>query len=99
MKNVNITLTAIERKCLENLDKVEGVKDNSHLAVRKYSGTNKNLLALNGTAKNIGITYRIGEGGRDIWYLDAIDGERYRIPEPAGGIDEILDIEFKRKDV
>lgn len=94
------TFTKQERELIDNFTK-DGVrgKEYGRIQVKEYLGSNPNLLALNGTAKFIGTTQLIQEGGRSIWYMDAIDGERYRIPEPSNGIDTVLEIEFKRKDV
>ena len=97
MKNTNVTLTAAERKLIENFDEGERGREYGRLNVRKYNGFNSALLALNGTTKTIGTAYYNKREG--VWYMDAINGERYRFPEPADGIDSVLEMEFKRKDV
>jgi len=90
-------LTDAERKLIDNFDEGVRGREFGRLNVRKYFGNNSALLALNGTAKTIGTTQYIKREG--VWYFYAIDGEKYRIPEPVDGIDSVLDIEFKRKDV
>ena len=103
MENTNtksIQLTDAERKLINNFDEGTRGKEYGQLRVKKYLGKNSSLLALNGTAKHIGVAnYVASEGVNGTWYVDAIDGERYRIPEPNDGIDTLLDTEFKRKDV
>jgi hypothetical protein len=100
MKEIKFTpLTNKERELIENWDKVTPTKSFGLLRAKKYVGKNVNLLFLNEIKADEGKKY-IGSlqavKGEDAWYLDAIDGERYRIPEPEEGIDELFDIEFKR---
>lgn len=71
------------------------------LEAKKYVGNNQTLAFLNllkeeQKAKKIGDAKMIREGEDFVWYLWAIDGEKYRIPEPENGIDEVLELEFKR---
>lgn len=98
MKNTQTQFTTAERKLIDNFcaDGARG-KEFGLLKVRKYRGFNSALLALNGTTKTIGTAQYIKREG--VWYFDAINGERYRIPEPAEGIDSVLEMEFKRNDV
>ena len=70
-----------------------------YLNVKKYNGTNTVLRGLNGTAKFIGTAKMEVTGDRTVWVVTAIDGEKYRIPEPTEGIDAVLELDFKRKDV
>ena len=94
----NNELTNKEREMINNFCKDgESSREFGRLNVRNYFGNNSQLRELNGTAKNIGTAQFIA--GENRWYFYAIDGETYRIPEPANGIDTILDIEFKRQDV
>ena len=98
MKTIELTQT--ERNAIENLDKVQKApKQFGLLQAKKYIGKNVNLLFLNEIKADEGKKY-IGSlsmvKGENAWYLDAIDGERYRIPEPQEGIDELFDTEFKR---
>lgn len=101
----NSELTKAERKLIDNFcaDAPRG-KEFGQLKVRKYCGFNSALLALNGTAKTIGVVQYVKSEG--VWYMDAINGERYRFPETKNGLfgDEngegaVLDVEFKRNDV
>ena len=95
MKNKNIELTNKEREMIDNFCKDgESSKEFGNLNVRNYFGNNSHLRGMNGTAKIIGTAQYIAKESR--WYFYAMDGETYRIPEPDGGIDTILDIEFKR---
>jgi len=95
MKNIELTNT--ERTMLENWDKIPTKRAPANfLAVTKYLGKNSQLLALNGTAKFIGTAEFIHR--ENCWYVKAIDGEKYRIPEPANGIDSVLEMEYKRKE-
>lgn len=41
----------------------------------------------------------IGVVLRSFWYLDGIDGEKYRGLEPEDGIDSIFSVEFKRQNL
>lgn len=91
--NKTIELTQEERNGIDFFCKdLPGGKGFGQMVVREYYGMNSQLKALNGTAKIIGTA--VNEG--DYWIVRAIDGERYRIPEPKGGIDEVLNIEFHR---
>jgi len=95
----NNELTATEREFLENLDKVNDNERGGNfglLKAKKYTGTNSRILALNGTAADIG-SVRMSRTEEGVYYLDGIDGETYRIPEPKDGIDSIFELEFKRK--
>jgi hypothetical protein len=92
----SIELTAKERETIMNFDKINVKKESSFLAVKSYLGKNSELKALNGTAKFIGTADFIHS--ENCWYVKAINGEKYRIPEPANGIDTVLDLEFKRKE-
>ncbi len=100
----NTELTAKEREFLNNLDKIERGTNFGTIQVKSYRGKSSTLGFLNllkdeqGT-KYIGSTSFVREGDKDFWYLYAIDGETYRIPEPAEGIDEFFDMEFKRNNV
>jgi hypothetical protein len=104
MKNQNIELTAKEKELINNLDgNVTRGKHFGQLQAKKYVGKNQNFLFLNMLKQEEGGKYvgalRMARGEDLLWYFDAIDGETYRIPEPEGGIDELFDIEFKRRDV
>lgn len=96
----NAELTQTERNLINNFDE-NGQRGKSFglLHAKKYVGKNVNLLFLNEIKADEGKKY-IGSlamcKGENAWYLDAIDGERYRIPEPENGIDELFDTEFKR---
>ena len=95
------TFTDAERKLINNFcADGERSKGFGFINVKRYLGLNTRFAALNGTAKSIGTaSYVKSEGVFGTWYVDAIDGERYRIPEPELGIEAVLDLEFKRKDV
>lgn len=95
-------LTAKERECINNLDTGKRGKEFGQLRVKRYVGNDKTLKALNTLKaergeKTVGTTSFIP--AEDSWYFYAINGKTYHIPEPAEGIDSVLDIEFKRKDV
>ncbi len=102
-KNVKVQLTDAERRLIDGLTDGKRGKEFGKLQVRNYLGHNSALRALNGTAKSIGYCYGITEVGatgvREVWYFEAINGDKIRIPEPKNGIDTVLDIEFKRNDV
>lgn len=66
------------------------------LMVKKYLGTNPTLLKLNKPRGYIGTAEMKLEGENSVWYFYAEDGETYRIPEPEDGIDEVLELDFKR---
>lgn len=100
MKNNNYpTLTEAQKQAIDNLDKGEKAAAFGDLKAKKYIGKNVNLLFLNELKAEEGKKY-IGSlqtvKGEDAWYFWGIDGEKYRIPEPENGIDELFDIEFKR---
>jgi hypothetical protein len=91
---------------IENFCKVPTpAKEFGQLRAKRYIGnTNFNLEFLNELKGEQGLKYvgalqMIEENQKSFWYLKAIDGETYRILEPADGIDELFDIEFKRRDV
>ncbi len=100
MNSNESTLTAKERSFIDAFcaDLPRG-KRFGYLNVKKYNGTNSELRGLNGTAKYIGTAKSEEIGDRTIWVVTAVNGEKYRIPEPEEGIDEVLELEFKRKDV
>lgn len=96
-------LTEAQRNLIENFENVptKGKMNFGLLQAKSYCGKNQtvNLARLNELKKEQGKKY-IGSlsqpFGETAWYLYAIDGKTYRIPEPIDGIDSILDIEFKR---
>lgn len=98
MKTTKSTeLTDAERKLIENFDNGTRGKEYGRINVSQYLGNNSLLKELNGTAKIIGTTYFIAN--ENAWYFDAIDGESFRIPEPADGIESVFTLEFKRNNV
>ena len=97
-------LTATEREFLFNLDKESPRgKAFGQLKAKKYVGKADydfdflNLLKTENGEKYVGSLWMCK--GEDAWYFNGIDGKTYIIPEPADGIDELFDIEFKRKDM
>lgn len=108
MKNEQPKFTAKEIELIENFCAYGKTQRHfGQLQAKAYIGTGEvwgTLRFLNEVKKEKGVKYvgslqAINEGEDTFWYLNAINGERYRIAEPADGIDEIFDIEFKRKDV
>lgn len=101
-KQIACTLTDAERRLINNFDEGErGQSFGSH-KVKSYTGDKAkyqflNAMRLHYGLKNIGTISFIPR--EDFWYLDAIDGETYRIPESENGIDADFDIEFKRNNV
>mgnify|MGYP003394005362 CR=1 FL=1 len=97
-----VKFTESERQLIENFCKIgQKAKTFGTLEAKKYFGNNPSLQFLNRikthyALKNIGVTKLIKEGEDYFWYLWAIDGETYRVIEPENGIDEILELEFKR---
>lgn len=91
-----------EKQLIENFCKtLPTAKPFGTLEAKRYVGKNQTLAFLNllkeeQKAKNIGVAKMIREGENWFWYLWAIDGETYRILEPEDGIDDILELEFKR---
>lgn len=92
MKNNITTLTPEQLSAIDALDAKPIKGDNSHLKA-KYLGTRKDIIesGVNGTIKLINVE-------PSMWLFTAGDGEGYRIPEPADGIDSVFEIEFKRKE-
>jgi len=95
----NLALTEKEKQHLENLDNdVKRGREFGRLNVKRYVGNDPRLKALNVKGKTLGTTQMIMEKGESIWYLYTEQG-KFAFPEPAEGIDTLLDIEFKRKNV
>lgn len=87
-----------------NPEEIARANSFGHLRVKKYLGTNPTLLSLNALKKeqklaNIGnIHFVVRE---DKWYFQPITSndrnDAFRFAEPENGIEELFDIEFKRK--
>lgn len=98
---MNNELTAKEKEFINNFDNGSRGKHFGQLQCKKYLGKNQdlqflNLLKAEEGGKYIGAIHSVK--GEDAWYFYGIDGVKYRIPEPADGIDELFEIEFKRRD-
>ena len=95
-------LTEKEKQFLENLDVVPNHKQFGLLQVKtvqnqRYAFLNE--IKKSTSKKYCGTIQAVTENRKTVWYFDAIDGERYRIPEPNDGIDSYFEIEFKRTDI
>ena len=105
-QTTNAILTNAQRELIDNFCKIgKRAKPFGNLYAKKYVGNNNvaleflNLLKDETQGKYIGKVQAISENGKCFWYLWAIDGETYRILEPSNGIDDILELDFKRNDV
>lgn len=99
MKNENITLTEQEMRCLDDLDNFPKGKIFGQLQCKQYVGKNQELQFLNLEKEEEGKKY-IGtifaDATSDVWWFKTNTGEVWRIPEPADGIEELFELEFKR---
>lgn len=97
-------LSEKEKEAIGNLDgNTQRGRHFGQLQCKKYVGGNADIRDLNKLkaetkSKYIG-SIRVSRGEEGIWYFDGIDGKTYKVFEPADGIDELFEIEFKRRDV